>query len=243
MKYLILGAVQGLLEWLPISSEGLVSLLSQGFGPEESPIGTALFLHLGTLGATLVYFRRRWKEVLELKNKPLLFFLLVSTPPSLLLGFLLYRFASGVRGEYLLLLTGSGLLLTSYFHARKTKIRLEGWRLALITGLLQGLSVIPGLSRSGSTVFGLSLSEMKPEKALRFSYMMSAPVILCSSAYLLWKNPALSVKAWPALLTSFLVGILSLKTLFRLAKKVDFARLAFIFSLLCFFGFGLLKAL
>ena len=79
-----------------------------------------------------------------------------------------------------------------------------------MAGFLQGLAVIPGLSRSGSTIFGLSLGKFDSAQILKISYMMSGPIVLASSAYLFLKNPVLVFEAWPSLISSFLVGLISL---------------------------------
>jgi len=108
--------------------------------------------------------------------------------------------------------------------------------LAIITGILQGLAIIPGLSRSGATIFGLSLGKTSPSEILKISYMMSAPVVLALSAFLFWNNPDFITEGWPALLFSFFVGLFSLKIIFRIANRVNFFKFAIIFALFCFLG-------
>ena len=104
-----------------------------------------------------------------------------------------------------------------------------------ITGLLQGLAVIPGLSRSGSTIFGLSFGKLSPTEILKTSYMMSAPVVAVSTLYILIENPLLKA-GWPALISSFVVGIISLHFLMRVASRIDFSKFAIIFGVLCIIG-------
>jgi len=236
-KYIILGIIQGIFEWIPISSEGIVAIFSQILNIRLNPVDVALFLHLGTLLAVLIYFRKDWKEVLMLKNKRLLNFLIVSTLFSLVIGYPVYKIVKRVVvGNTLLVVMGFGLLLTAYFHKKKKVFEIEFNKLAIISGILQGLAIIPGLSRSGSTIFGLSLSKMNSLQILKISYMMSAPVILVSSIYLALNNPSLPSEGWPALIFSFLVGILSLHFLITLSKKINFFWFALIFGLLCFLG-------
>ena len=156
--YIILGVLQGFFEWIPISSEGIVALASQMFIADVNPIDAALFLHLGTLLAVLVYFRKDWTEVLTLKDIHLFRFLMIATVISLFVGFALYHLVSSVAiGPGLLTVMGIGLLFTAYFQKKKRNINLSRDRMAVLVGVLQGLAVIPGLSRSGSTIFGLSL--------------------------------------------------------------------------------------
>jgi len=237
LSQIILGFVQGIFEWLPISSEGLVALVSEFFNKGVNPIQIALLLHLGTLLAAVIYFRKDWKEVVLMKNKELFRFLLIATIISLVVGFPIYKFVENMAvGSILLLITGCGLLVTAYFHKSKKQWRVKQKNLAQIVGLLQGLSVIPGLSRSGSTIFGLSLGEYKPSEILKISYMLSVPVGLAANAYLFLENPNLITQGWLALIVSFIVGIISLHFLIRLAEKINFFKFALSFALLCFVG-------
>jgi undecaprenyl-diphosphatase len=237
--YIFLGVLQGIFEWLPISSEGIVALTSNFLKKDINPIDIALFLHLGTLLAVMIYFWRDWKEVLTLRAPKFLRFLIISTIISLAIGYFLYNAISNVAtGATLLLLTGIGLLFTAYFNKSKKNLGLsmqKPGKLAVITGILQGFAVIPGLSRSGSTIFGLSLSKLAPSEILKISYMMAAPVILASTAYIILKNP-LILSGWPALISSFIVGLISLSLLMKLSEKINFSKFALLFALLCFIG-------
>jgi undecaprenyl-diphosphatase len=131
---------------------------------------------------------------------------------------------------------GLGLLLTSWFQKKEIKMKMNKDLSAVIVGLLQALSAIPGVSRSGSTVFGLSLTESNPSEILKKSYIISVPVVLGSSLYLYLKNPAMAVVSWPALISSFVFGFLSLKLLLDFSKKVNFSIFTFIFGILCLIG-------
>jgi len=236
LNFLILGIIQGIFEWLPISSEGVVALFSQWLIKDLNPINVALFLHLGTLLAVLIYFFKDWKNLLLLKDLKLLKFLFITTFVSLVVGFLLYNLIIGMGiGASLLFITGFGLLITAYFHKKQKKLKIrENW-LAIIVGLLQGLAVIPGLSRSGATIFGLSLVKSDVKDILKISYLMSAPVILASSLFLVIKSPG-SLNAWPALITAFIVGFLSLRVIFKISERINFFKFALIFAILCFLG-------
>lgn len=233
----MLGIIQGIFEWLPISSEGMVALASQFLIKEINPLEVAIFLHLGTLFAVLIYFRKDWLEILRLKNNQLLNFLIIATFVSLAVGYPLYNLVFNLAiGSSLLILTGFGLLFTAYFHKSKRTSGIDFRGLALIAGLLQGLAVIPGLSRSGATIFGLSLGKFDPKEVLKISYMMSAPVTLAGAGFIFLKDPTLILGSWPALVLSFLVGIISLGFLMKLASKIDFFKFALFFAILCFLG-------
>ncbi|MBD3208315.1 MAG: hypothetical protein GF370_02600 [Candidatus Nealsonbacteria bacterium] len=239
-NYILLGFLQGVFEWLPVSSEGVVALASQFLlGGGFNPLDIALFLHFGTLLAVIIYFWKDWQEVLSFKNLEMLRFLLISTLLSLVVAYPLYILLKErvVIGNMLLLVMGIGLLFTSYFHKKKLSPQIGfGDKLALIGGFLQGLSVIPGLSRSGSTIFGLSMGKLEPPRVLKVSYMMSVPVVLASSFYLILQNEAMIISAWPALASSFLAGMISLHFLLKLAQRVSFFKFTFSFGVLCLVG-------
>lgn len=237
LSYLLLGLIQGVTEWLPISSQGVVALASRFLQLEVSEIDAALFLHLGTMLAVLFYFRRDWGRLIRMENPRLMRFLIMTTAISLAVGFPLYHLVKGaVIGPLLLIITGFGLLGTAWLHRMR---RNRGWsfrRLTYVTGILQGLAVIPGFSRSGATIFSLSLGELSPSQILKTSYIMSVPVVLLTNIYLVWQNPTLLLQGWPALITSFIFGLITLRLLLKLSQEISFAFWALIFALLCFVG-------
>jgi undecaprenyl-diphosphatase len=236
--YSILGILQGIFEWIPISSEGVVALASQFLKAGVNPVDFALFLHIGTLAAALVYYWKDWLAVLTFKNRKLLIFLLIATIVSLPLGFVFYKLIEQTAiGASLLAITGAGLLFTAYFQKKKITLKISDEKLAAIAGVLQGLAVIPGFSRSGSTIFGLSLAKTDPKEILRLSYLMSVPAVAVSTMYfLIFKSSGFSFEIWPAVLFSFLTGILSLDLLTRASEKINFFKFALAFSALCFAG-------
>lgn len=234
---IILGVVQGIFEWIPISSQGMTALVAKFLTNEFNPIEIALLLHLGTLLAAVIYFRKDWKEVILLKNRKLLHFLLIATVISLIIGFPLYKFVKHMAlGSGLLLIMGFGLLVTAYFHKSKKQFKISQGKLTWLVGVLQGLSIIPGLSRSGATIFGLSLGDLEPKEILRMSYMLSVPVGLAANFYLFLENPGLIAQGWIGLITSFIVGIFSLHLLIRVSEKINFFKFALVFAGLCFLG-------
>jgi len=240
INYILLGVAQGIFEWLPISSEGVVALFSQLLESNINPVDVALFLHIGTLFAAGVYFAKDWWSLLTLKRIKFLKFLFIATLISLVVGFPIYKIIRSVAvGSVLLAITGVALLLTAFFQKKNYKIKIKGNKLSVLVGFLQGLAVVPGLSRSGATIFGLSLGNLKNSEILKVSYMMSVPVVLASSTYLFLENPNLASKAWPALIASFLVGVASLHFLIKLSQRISFLKFAIGFSLLCFLGAGI----
>lgn len=238
-EYILLGIMQGIFEWLPISSEGVTALTSQFLIEGFNPVDVALFMHLGTFFVILIYFRKEWWDILTMKNRMMFKFLVIATIVSLAIGYPLYQIVSGmIMGSVLLLVMGIGLLVTAYFH-RTEKGRFVGfYKLGVLSGFLQGLAVIPGLSRSGSTIFGLSFGNLSPSNVLKLSYMMSAPVVLISSIFIYISNPVI-IEGWPALISAFVVGLISLHFLMRISQRINFYRFALIFAILCFIGAGI----
>jgi undecaprenyl-diphosphatase len=240
LNHIILGILQGIFEWIPVSSEGVVAIAGNFLIPDINAVDLALFLHLGTIFAVLFYFKNDWKDVLLLKNKRLLNFLIITTIISLIIGFFVYQFVKTMAvGSGLLLITGFGLLITAFFHKKKIMFNVGNNKSAVFAGIMQGLAAIPGFSRSGSTIFALSLAKNSPQNILKLSYMMSAPVVFASSFYLYLKNPVKLYEGWPALIISFIVGFFSLKLLMNISQKINFFRFALIFSILCFLGAGI----
>ncbi|MDD5098163.1 MAG: undecaprenyl-diphosphate phosphatase, partial [Candidatus Pacebacteria bacterium] len=236
-EYALLGTLQGIFEWIPVSSEGVVALVSQGMIKSLNSVDLAIFLHLGTLLALFVYFLKDWKDLLLLKDKEFVKFFIIVTIISGAIGFGMYKMAKEFSvGWALLMLTGLGLLLTSFFQSKQIKWKISNNLSAIIVGVLQGLSAIPGVSRSGSTIFGLSLSESNPKEILRKSYLISAPVVMGSSLYLYLDNPSIVNQSWVGLIFSFIFGLIFLKMLLTFADKINFSKFTLIFGLLCILG-------
>lgn len=235
--YVLLGFLQGVFEWIPISSEGVVALVSRYLINDFNSVDLALFLHLGTVLAVIIYFWKDWVNLALFKDKEFLRFFIIVTFISGTLGFFVYKVARDFSmGSGLLALMGLGLLLTSWFQKNNIKLNINKDLSSAIVGLLQAFSPIPGFSRSGSTIFGLSLTESNPTEILKKSYIISVPVVLGSSLYLYIKNPVMAFSSWPAILFSFIFGIISLKLLLNFSKKVDFSKFTLVFGMLCLVG-------
>jgi undecaprenyl-diphosphatase len=235
--YILLGFLQGVFEWIPVSSEGVVAIFSNYLIKDYNSVDLALFLHLGTVLAAIVYFWKDWINLAQFKDKEFLRFFIIVTFISGTLGLFVYKMARDISvGPGLLALTGLGLLLTSWFQKSNIKLKINKDVSSIIVGLLQAISAIPGVSRSGSTVFGLSLTESDPTEILKKSYMISVPVVIGSSLYLYIKDPVIASSSWIAVIFSFIFGIISLKLLLDFSKKVNFSKFTLIFGILCLLG-------
>ena len=245
---LILGLIQGLTEFLPISSSGHLVILQNLFGLEEVNLFFDVAVHLGTLLAILLVL---WQELLSL-IKGSLFFLIytlrgqkgtiaehertmarlagliaIGLIPTGLIGFFLQDtfvllFNSIVAVGIMLLITGTILWttkLTGEGHKDTGTLSILD---ALIIGVVQGISIAPGISRSGTTIaFGL-FRKLKKDIAVRFSFLLSIPAIL-GAMVLEWENPLLQegelLNVIAGTLTAAVVGYICLRILIRMVQK------------------------
>jgi undecaprenyl-diphosphatase len=244
---IIAGILQGIFEWLPISSQGnlLGIFVFLGQNPEEA-LKIALMLHMGTLIAAIIYFRREIREILkweDKESKELGKFLIIATlataitaiPAFLILESILLQ---GI--EFVLLALAILLIITGALQLFK-KVKGDGklnFKNAIFTGLGQGLSVLPGISRSGTTTAVLAFTGFKPEKAFRISFLMSIPaVLLAELGYGLLKGFVINEFAIIALIFSFIIGFLSMDLLIKFAKKINFAYFCFVLAIFYIIAF------
>lgn len=237
LEYLALGAIQGLVEWLPLSSEAWVTLGASYFGM-ANPIQLALYLHLGTALAVIVYFRKEVSNALALCDRKLARFLAIATVCSGLVGLPLYLALKSVPFDSKVgfLLVGAGLIATGAFlHKRKgglKTVKTASDRDAIFAGLLQGLAVVPGISRSGITMFSLLFQEFSPEAALSLSFLMSVPVVLMADVFMAYEGFMPGPGPLVALGAAFVFGIASMRALLAVAKRVNFSWFAWMFGAL-----------
>ena len=187
----ILGLVQGLAEFLPISSSGHLNLIQALTNVDlDHQLLFNVLLHVGSLVAVLVVFWRDWIEMIlhPIKNKTLLLLFIASLPAlaaKLLFGDQVdYLETHNVLLGVCFLFTGLLLLLTQWLSRRNENAGGEsgkvGWLNALVMGCMQAVGLLPGVSRSGSTIFGGVASKLNRETAAKFSFMMSMPAIVGS---------------------------------------------------------------
>lgn len=241
----VVGVLQGIVEWLPVSSEGTVALyLSVVEGlPADAAVRYSLFLHAGTAVAALTYYRADVRDLLgglrpqsdgdtERVAASEARFLLVATLVSGAVGVSAYlalsELVSVVAGGVFVALVGGLLVLTGLVQ------RLAAGRLgtravptlpdAALVGLLQGLAVLPGVSRSGTTVSALLLRGYAGPAAFRLSFLLSIPAALGAGtlAVLDAGLPTPGVAAVLALVTSAVVGYATIDGLLRVVRRVAF---------------------
>lgn len=185
---LLLGLVQGLCEFLPVSSSGHLVLLQRMFGVEEGALFFTTMLHVGTLLAVFVVYRRQIWQMLRHPFQKKVYLLVLATAVTTLLALLAGDLIEEAYGGSLL---GPGFLLTAlilslserYFHTHRGKgVSIEGLHplRAAGVGLMQGIAILPGVSRSGSTIAGARFFGLNKEDAAEFSFLLSIPAILGS---------------------------------------------------------------
>ena len=244
---LLLGILQGVFEWLPISSEGNVAMALTALGrSSESSVQLALFLHLGTALAATVYYRGSIAEVLATlpdwrprsafeRETAETSFLAIATVASGVVGVagyaLLEEAVSALSGGAFvaligLLLIATGILQRIAAGADGVSTRPPTAFDAVLVGALQGLAVLPGVSRSGTTTSALLLRRYEGEQSFRLSFLLSIPAALGAGLLV-----ALDVGGVPsvspasgaiALATAAVVGYATIDLLMRVVRRVAF---------------------
>ncbi|MFH0927007.1 MAG: undecaprenyl-diphosphate phosphatase [Candidatus Micrarchaeota archaeon] len=255
-QILVLGLIQGITEWLPVSSKTLdtVAYLAMG-GAQEHVIYVLLYLHMGTIIAAAIYYRQELLSILQkslqirsinsLQNSHTGFYIaaLAGTGIIGLPLLLLQKYVfENLNASLLLVLMGAGLLLTAYLlHSQKGKeheksLTHAGAKDGLITGLFQGLSVLAGVSRSGTTTTALAWLKYEPRAIFELSFILSIPTVICAELLFYAIDINFSqfnlVEGALLALSSFVFGYLTIGALVSFAKKFNLAAVAAAFGLI-----------
>lgn len=188
IKLIVLAIVQGATEFLPVSSSGHLVITQSFIGLKIEGVLIELLLHLGTILSIIIFYRKRIAQlilgVFKGERISLLYFLwvIVSMIPA---GILYLSFGNSLKHIYdnpiivacLLFITGGLMLSFKYLDKRESNKSLSPIK-AFIIGCAQAFAVLPGISRSGSTIWTARLLRIKPEQAAEFSLFMSIPVII-----------------------------------------------------------------
>ena len=244
---MLLGFVQGVAEFLPISSSGHLLLIQKMFGISEGAMFFTVMLHLATLVAVFIVY---WPTLIELIKKPFqktVGLLIIATVPAVLIAVLSKMIApveaffdAADAGQYL----GFGFLLTSLLlfisdNVRHTRVNEDGEKVeikgkkmksmrvtdALVIGCMQGVGVLPGVSRSGSTISGALFSGLSRKTAADFSFLMSIPAIIGGAIFEVPEaiKTGLGDMHWTTLVAGMLVagitGYFAIKIMINAIKK------------------------
>jgi len=228
LNLLIAGFLQGILEWLPVSSSGqlMVFLAKISSLNLAGAYSFAFFLHLGTVLSAIVFFSK--KIINELKASFfLLKFWVCVTLVSIVVGYPIYYFYTKIIGQlsldvvslsigFLLIITGIITFKVRKRNASRKNVTLMDM---MVLGLAQGVSVIPGISRSGITIALLLWLGFKPERAVELSFLASIPVIIIAGAYASLESQ-IGITGIIGLMASFISGLISIGVMVSLAKKL-----------------------
>ena len=244
---LFLGIVQGLTEFLPVSSSGHLVLLQKMTGIDSPALLFDICVHVGTLLAVLIFFYKDiWAMILSICQMPrkildsswqsakddpqlqMVFYIIVGTIPTGLMGLFFRKQADILFGSIslvgmMLIITGCFLLLTRFVQSGHRSIKdMTVWN-ALFLGFIQGLAIIPGISRSGATITAALLIKMDRPLAGRFSFLLSIPSILGALILELKEPVGETVFSYPmilmASLVSFAVGYFALRLLLHVVDQ------------------------
>ena len=267
---ILYGVVQGIGEYLPISSSGHLVLLPKILGHEDPGLAFDVFLHMGTLFATLLYFWKDWLNILagvpvigkyiqppvvdrarEIVSWKLI---VLATIPALIAGAGLHKVVeNNFRGTSFLIFTFSigGVVLwaADRFFSRKRVLSEMTSKDAIWIGVSQCFALIPGISRSGSTMTAARFLKLDRQAAARFSFLISAPVTLAATVFELrhykelYESPVGGGPMIVAGLCAFGAGLLAIGGLLRLLRThsyLPFAiyRVALAVSIYLYFGMG-----
>lgn len=236
LQAIVFGIVQGIGEFLPISSTAHIILVPWLLGWKDPGNVFDVALHLGTAAAVILFFIKDWLRLIhagfthpKTTDGRLFWILVATTIPGGLAGVLLDKHMESLRNPavigVMLILMGVVLYAADKFGKREINVEHIGLKRGFIVGVSQAFAVIPGVSRSGVTISVGRLLGMTREGIARFTFLMSAPIILADGLYHakdLGNVPIDKAPFITAILTSAIVGALSIKFLLNYLRNEGF---------------------
>ena len=236
---ILLGVVQGVTEWLPVSSEGVTAIVIGSFSdrPFRTVIAYALWLHVGTALSASVAFRGEifglFRDLMPASRQRsnLFIFLVIASVISGVVGIpilIILESLSSYVGISAMAIVGILMIITGGVQFRKPVTGVRGLNDvsrtdAVLAGLVQGLCILPGLSRSGLTIAVLLVRQIDRRDALVISFLMSIPASVGAGIYILvTKGTVIGGEEMLGALVAFLVGLATIKILLRLSERVSF---------------------
>ena len=239
IQILILAIIQGITEWLPISSSGHLVVVQQHLGLQEIPLIFDVSLHVGTLCVILVAFRKDIAEIVKALYKldfesaegKLAMYIVLGSIPTAIIGFLFHDIFKLLFNSTLAV--GTALIITG-FILYFSKLRKNGEELSyldsLLIGIAQGVAIAPGISRSGVTLSMGFLRRIKKEVVFRYSFLLSIPAVIGATVMEskdLMVGEVDMVALLFGVLVSMMVGYVSLKLLLKIVLKEKFHLFAY----------------
>ena len=226
---IILGLTQGIAEFLPISSSGHLVLVRELFGITGEYLFFDVMMHVGTLFAIFVVF---FKDLLALFKPPFktIGLIILASVPAIIVGLLCNDyiesiFSSGKNLCFFFLGTAILMFVTEFIAKRQKETAPLGVKTAIAMGLMQGVGVFPGISRSGSTIFGGVVAKTERAEVAKFSFFMSIPIILGSAVLEIFDVDFATVQ-WGCIIagmvTAFVSGLLAIKLMMKVISKANY---------------------
>lgn len=227
IQVLILSIVQGISEWLPISSSGHLALLHNFFGFQS--LSFDVFLHFASIFAVLFIF---WKDIIRLfdiskrENLKYILFIIIGIIPAGIAGVLFkYQIESFFSSLFYLgiffIISGVLIYSTKFIKLRERKINFLD---SIFIGIFQALAILPGISRSGATISSGMLRGLSKKEAVKFSFLMAIPVVL-GAAFIELKDISGDISyslLAVSLVITFFVSLFTIKMLLRIIKTDNF---------------------
>ena len=248
---IILGIIQGLTEFLPVSSSGHLVLFERLFGIDSSNL--LLFdivLHLGTLVAVILVYRKTIGEMIKNPFGEDMQKLLFATLPTIIIALAFKDFFKQSFGGNLLwlgfLITAIFMFFTSYSCKNNYQYKPLTHKNAIIMGIFQGFAILPGISRSGSTISSALVQGVRRDQSSKFSFLMSIPAILGGLVFELFDvNLSTQTISFLPLFLGFLAsaifGFLAIKLMLKVIRKAKFAWFGIYLVILSIFTFIFFK--
>ncbi len=231
---IIWGLIQGLTEFLPVSSSGHLVLIPALLDRPGPDLATNAMLHLGTLGAVLVYYRADIAGMAKFDRpaRKLITLIMIGTIPAVVLGLLLKDTIEEFVSEpskvaFMLIVTGVVLLATTQLRLGDRRTEDIGPLDGLLTGLAQALALVPGISRSGMTISAGLARGMERTEAARFAFLLGIPVIAGAGSLeivdVLRSGESIPSTVWVGVVVAGLSGYAAIAILLRLLTRVGLA--------------------
>ena len=239
LQFFLIGIIQGVTEFLPISSSGHLVLFAQMTNWEDQGLFTDIAVHFGTLFAVVIYLRKDiyyfFTNIFQFKlfEDQIIFKIILATLPAIILGYFIYDYVSLYFRSIQLIALSSIVFAIILFFADRVRMESKSWNKityteALVVGLFQVLAFIPGASRAGVTITGARLLGYDRLNAARFSMILSIPIILASmtlSFINILREKYVEVNLYQsffAAIIAFITAFLSITFLMNFIKKFNF---------------------
>lgn len=228
LEAIVWGLIQGITEFLPISSDGHLVLVPTFLGIEQPDLPTTAVLHLGTLVAMITYFRRDLWSLTRARTDPdarrLLGLLVLGTLPAglavLFVNLVEELQRSIVATASFLLVTGVVLLIADRIGAGSRRVPDAGPLDAILIGFAQFLAILPGLSRSGMTISTALARGFTRIEAARFSFLLGVPAITAAGLFELWQyRERIEATDWVGVAVAGITGYLAIAFLLRMLAR------------------------